>query len=112
VLEQLASGILLDGRPTAPCEVRVLDQKDERSVLEMTLIEGRRRQIRRMLESVGHPVRRLVRVRFGPLVLRGLDPGEWRPLDDTERQALGALLERSQGSRRSRRPAKSANPRD
>jgi len=108
-LAQRAGGMSIDGEQTAPCEVLLLEQTDERSVLEMTLIEGRRRQIRRMLESVGHPVRRLLRVRFGPLSLRGLRSGEWRPLDDAEKAALGTLLE---GSPRGSRPGKSPNLRE
>ena len=59
----------------------------------MTLIEGRRRQIREMMRAVGHPVRRLVRVAFGPLRLRGLTPGEWRPLDPRERAALERMVQ-------------------
>ncbi len=91
-LRRLASGIELEGRRTAPCEVSVLERGTERSVLELELIEGRRHQIRAMLRAVGHPVRRLVRVRFGPLGLRGLRPGEFRRLDAGEQRALLALV--------------------
>jgi pseudouridine synthase len=90
-LKRLARGIELDGRRTAPCEVELIEQTPERSVLEMTLIEGRQRQIREMMKAIGHPVRRLLRVRFGPLRLRGLRPGEWRTLDAREVAALDRM---------------------
>jgi 23S rRNA pseudouridine2605 synthase len=54
------------------------------TVLELTIHEGRKRQVRRMLAEVGHPVRRLVRVRFGPLELGGLPPGAVRRLSPEE----------------------------
>ncbi len=92
---RLSSGIEIDGRKTAPCEVRVLTREPERTVLEIILIEGRRRQIRQMLAAVGHRVRRLVRVRFGPLRLGGLAPGESRPLRRDEARALEQLVARA-----------------
>jgi 23S rRNA pseudouridine2605 synthase len=56
--------------------------------LRITIHEGRNRQVRRMCEAVGHPVRRLVRVRIGPLADRRLPPGEWRPLTQAEVREL------------------------
>jgi len=53
-------------------------------VLRIVIHEGRNRQIRRMTEAVGHPVRRLVRTRIGPLTDSGLGPGRWRPLTQAE----------------------------
>ena len=90
-LRKLEAGVRIRGRRTAPCRARLLESTRERSVLELELIEGRRRQIRHMLRAVGHPVRRLVRIRFGPLTLRGLRPGEARRLDRSELAALAAL---------------------
>ena len=58
--------------------------------MRITIHEGRNRQVRRMLEAVGHPVERLVRVRIGPITDRRLPPGQWRPLTDDERRALEA----------------------
>jgi pseudouridine synthase len=93
-LARLAAGVVLDGdERTSPCEVRLLERGAERSKLEICLREGRRHQIRRMCEAVGHPVRRLVRVQFGPLELGGLRPGDWRPLRPAERAALAKLVE-------------------
>jgi 23S rRNA pseudouridine2605 synthase len=57
-------------------------------VLKITIHEGRNRQVRRMCEAVGHPVRRLVRTRIGPLTDRRLAPGAWRPLTVEEWSAL------------------------
>jgi 23S rRNA pseudouridine2605 synthase len=99
-LRRIGRGIELDGKPTAPCEVELIEQTPERSVLEMTLIEGRQRQIRQMMKVIGHPVRRLLRVRFGPLRLRGLHPGEWRALDARETAALERMREQLTGSGR------------
>ncbi|HEY5250414.1 MAG TPA: pseudouridine synthase [Acidimicrobiales bacterium] len=79
-LRQLRQGIELEDGMTAPATVGVVGP----SVLRIVIHEGRNRQIRRMTEAVGHPVRRLVRTRIGPLSERGLGPGEWRPLTLTE----------------------------
>jgi 23S rRNA pseudouridine2605 synthase len=62
----------------------------ENAALEIVVHEGRNRLVRRMFEAVGHPVRRLVRTRVGPIGDRGLAPGEWRPLRPREVQALYA----------------------
>jgi 23S rRNA pseudouridine2605 synthase len=97
-LARLAAGVELDdGERTAPCEVRLLASSAERSKLEICLAEGRRRQIRRMCEALGHRVRRLVRVQFGPLRLGSLRPGEWRPLRPGERAALARLVDAAKG---------------
>jgi 23S rRNA pseudouridine2605 synthase len=79
-LRQLRQGIELDDGMTAPATVGVVGP----GVLRIVIHEGRNRQIRRMTEAVGHPVRRLVRTRIGPLTERGLGPGEWRPLTLSE----------------------------
>ena len=76
-LRRLREGVELDDGPTAPARVSLVGDH----TLRITIHEGRNRQVRRMCEAVGHPVRRLVRVRIGPLADRRLAPGEWRPLD-------------------------------
>ncbi len=73
---------------TAPVEVRVVKKDRERTVLEITLHEGRNRQIRRMLADVKCPVKRLERIAIGPLRLKGLARGEWRELEKHELAAL------------------------
>ena len=83
-LKRLRDGVELDDGPTAPAKV----SQPETGVLRIVIHEGRNRQVRRMCEAVGHPVRRLVRVRIGPISDRSLRPGEWRELSMEELRAL------------------------
>jgi 16S rRNA U516 pseudouridylate synthase RsuA-like enzyme len=87
---------------------RRYDAKADTTRFALTLGEGRKRQIRRALKALGHPVRRLVRTRMGPLRLGALAPGASRPLSATERRALAAFAARATRSggagRRPRRP--------
>jgi 23S rRNA pseudouridine2605 synthase len=83
-LRRLAEGLELEDGLTAPSEVRRLGP----SVIELSIHEGRNRQVRRMLEAVGHPVLRLHRSRYAGLTVEGLAPGEWRELRDEEVAAL------------------------
>ena len=88
-IRRLANGVELDdGHRTAPAQVRRLAP----SRLELTLHEGRNRQVKRMCEAVGHPVSRLHRPRYAGLTLDGLAPGEWRELtpEEVERLRAGA----------------------
>jgi pseudouridine synthase len=89
-LDRLRSGVPLDGRFTLPADVKLLRGRrgERQSVLVMTIREGRNRQIRRMCEAVGHPVRALARVRIGPLTDRRLKPGQWRDLTNEEIRVL------------------------
>jgi 23S rRNA pseudouridine2605 synthase len=89
-LRSLRDGIELEDGPTAPARVSVVARDRERSAIEITIHEGRNRQVRRMCEAVDHPVVRLVRTRIGPLHDERLSPGEWRPLEVREVQALYA----------------------
>lgn len=93
-LERMAKGLKLEEGPTAPAEVRLVGEERGNALLEITIHEGRNRQIRRMCEHIGHPVRRLKRIRLGPLTLKGLKPGQYRFLTHEEirqlRQAAGA----------------------
>lgn len=84
----LSTGIELDGRMTAPCEVHVLQKEEGRSVLEIVLHEGRNRQIRRMCEAVDLEVARLRRIAVGSVKLGMLQTGEWRDLTPTEIDSL------------------------
>jgi 23S rRNA pseudouridine2605 synthase len=83
-LRRLREGVDLEDGPTAPARVSLVGDH----TLRITIHEGRNRQVRRMCEAVGHPVRRLVRVRIGPLADRRLPPGDWRPLTQAEVRAL------------------------
>ena len=118
-LAALAAGVVIQGRRTRPAEVRRLEEpplpprpvpiRFRKSVptawLELTLREGRNRQVRRMTAAVGHPTLRLVRVAIGPLHLLalGLAPGAWRTLAPAEASALYASV--------AAKPASAARPR-
>jgi pseudouridine synthase len=131
-LRQLREGIPLDGRRTLPAEASLLngrrgpsgrsedppprkrDQagvgrskdpqpRQREGVLQITIREGRNRQVRRMCEAVGHPVRELTRTRIGPLTDRRLKPGMWRDLSAAEITTLQALAERPAPTPRPRR---------
>lgn len=84
----LKNGIELDGRKTLPAEVRLLRPCEGGAVLEMTIREGRNRQIRRMCEALGLQVARLCRIKLGPLSLGRLKPGTIRELTGAEVRAL------------------------
>ena len=86
-LRQLAEGVELEDGRSAPAEARRLAP----SRIELTLHEGRKHQVKRMCEAVGHPVVRLHRSRYATLTLDGLDPGEWRELTAGEVEALRKL---------------------
>lgn len=85
---RLREGVLLDDGMTLPAKVEVVDVSRNRSRVDITIHEGRKRQVRRMCSFVGHPVVELHRKSFGPLELRGLEAGAWRMLDDEEVAAL------------------------
>jgi 23S rRNA pseudouridine2457 synthase len=102
-LERLRGGIIIDGRRTRPARVKARVGEPPlppRSVpirfrkhvptswLELTLREGRNRQVRRMTAAVGYPTLRLVRISIGTLFLEGLEPGDSRPLTPEERKTL------------------------
>lgn len=98
-LKALAAGVALKDGRTRPCAARLLDAEPDlpprdppirrrknvpTAWLELTLTEGKNRQVRRMTAAVGHPTLRLVRARIGRLSLEGLPPGAWRPVTDSE----------------------------
>ncbi|MFQ5340610.1 MAG: pseudouridine synthase [Anaerolineae bacterium] len=92
-LERLRAGVHLEDGLTAPALVDVLRRAGENTWLRMVLHEGRKRQIRRMADAVGHPVRRLIRVGIGPIRLGDLAPGRWRRLSRREVDQLQELIE-------------------
>lgn len=87
-VRRLAEGIELEDGMTSPAEVQVVDAGARRSVIELTIHEGRNRQVRRMCDAVGHPVVELARIAYGPLSLSGVAPGTARPLTDQEIRRL------------------------
>ncbi len=88
-LRRLERGVRLADGPARAKAVRVTRRSSRRAHLEITMTEGRKHEVRRMMEAVGHPVLDLVRVGFGPLRLGRLRTGEWRPLTAAE---VGKLL--------------------
>lgn len=105
---RLTEGVELPDGPTAPAEVAFVeyDPATQTTVMDITLYEGRHRQVRRMMEAVGHPVRELTRIAFGSLRLKDLAPGTWRKLRPEE---VARLLSEAQPTptpkRETRRPA-------
>jgi 23S rRNA pseudouridine2605 synthase len=88
-LRALREGVELEDGRTSPARVRRVSA----DTLEITIHEGRKRQVKRMCEAVGHPVKRLERVGFGPLELGDLRQGRWRRLTDAEIDALMAAAD-------------------
>jgi 23S rRNA pseudouridine2605 synthase len=93
-LRRVADGVELEDGRTAPARVGAarFDPQTRTTGFALTLVEGRKRQIRRMMRALGHPVVRLVRVRMGPLELGRLAPGKARPLRARERRMLERVL--------------------
>ncbi len=89
-LRQLREGVTLDDGPVAVTEVRVVTRGEGKSIVELVIHEGRNRIVRRLLDQVGHPVRRLTRTGLGPVTLGQLRTGDLRELTNDE---LGALLD-------------------
>jgi 23S rRNA pseudouridine2605 synthase len=100
-LRRLREGVELEDGPTVPATVSTAGPH----LLRITIHEGRNRQVRRMCAAVGHPVRRLVRVRIGPVTDHRLPPGEWRPLTQDEVRALERAAVPRPAPRTRRRPA-------
>jgi len=99
-LQTWRQGVLLEGKATAPARVEVLTRPSRvasaATLLRVVMHEGRKRQIRRVAELLGHPVRGLKRVRLGPLELGPLEPGQWRYLTAREVYSLELLKGQSQ----------------
>ena len=84
VLERWRQGVPLDGQPSQPVALRVLRQQSDRTLIELTMAEGRNRQIRRTAELLGYPVLDLQRIAIDDLVLADLPEGRWRRLEPQE----------------------------
>ncbi len=95
-LRLLRQGVELEDGPARAAQARVLGRTGEGAVVSLVLLEGRKREVRRLLEAVGHAVLRLRRVRFGPVGLGDLKVGEWRDLTANE---IRALSEAARGRR-------------
>ncbi len=89
-LRALEQGVLLEDGLTAPAQAKIAQKKKGNAVLLLTIHEGKKRQVKRMCEAVGHPVLQLHRAKFGPIELGKLAEGEWRVLSREEVRALTA----------------------
>ena len=92
-LKQLVEGVTLEDGPVTVSNARIIEAGKEKSIVELVIHEGRNRIVRRLMEHIGYPVRRLTRTQIGPVVLRGLLSGEMRDLTLDE---LGELLDNTQ----------------
>lgn len=90
IIRRLEKGVTLEDGPVRPDKVKLISRGQDRTLLAITLHEGRNRIVRRMMDTVGHPVDRLSRTEIGPIRLGNLRPGETR---DVTREELGALLD-------------------
>jgi len=93
-VQRLKNGLVLDDGPTAPADMVILESGKDMSLVEITLHEGRKRQVRRMLKHIGHPVAALERVSFGGVTVDDLSQGHYRPLipDEIERLKISVSL--------------------
>ncbi len=96
-ITKMATGVVIDGKKTEPCTIRVNTEEKERTVLEFVLNEGRNRQIRKMCEEVGLEVVRLKRTAIGPLKLGMLQPGQFRELKPDEIRKIRTASEKKKG---------------
>jgi pseudouridine synthase len=90
-LHRLTEGVRLSDGPARAVRARLEEVHGDRGLVTVVLTEGRNREVRRMLDAVGHPCLGLTRVRFGSVTLGDLAPGSWRPLTPGERRRLRAL---------------------
>ena len=88
IAQAIRSRVVIDGRPVVPVESRVRPGTEGRSIVDVTLVEGRNRIVRRWCEALGLKVDRLARLSYGPVRLGDLAPGRWRPLTPREESAL------------------------
>ena len=93
-LKRMRRGITLEDGPVKPTSVKIVSSVGDKTLLKITLQEGRNRVVRRTMEAVGHPVRRLSRIGIGPVRLGNLKVGEYRELT---REELGGLLDLTGG---------------
>jgi 23S rRNA pseudouridine2605 synthase len=89
-LERLRNGVVLSDGPTRPATITKLRDSGSKTFFEITITEGRNRQVRRMVEAIGSKVLKLVRTSIGPLEIGGLEIGKWRRLTASEVESLRA----------------------
>jgi 23S rRNA pseudouridine2605 synthase len=87
-VDRLRKGIFLEGRKTAPARASLMSRSGRHGLVKLTIHEGRKREVRKMFEALGHPVKDLRRIEFAGLTVEGLRPGAWRLLDAGEIRRL------------------------
>ena len=90
-LEQFRRGLVIDGKMTAETSIEISKRYENESILDISLHEGRNRQVKKMCEAINHPVKKLKRIGIGGLEIGGLDLGNWRFLDEEEIKHLKSL---------------------
>ena len=100
-IKKLERGIKIDGKKTAPAKANLIsaDRVKQTSIVELTIYEGRNRQVKNMFMALGFPVQKLKRETYGSLNLEGLKPGEWRELKSFEVNSLRNLAKESQNQK-------------
>ena len=112
-IDRLSRGIVIDGRRTSPAQVALLPERrtqGDTSVLRITIHEGRTRQVRKMCDAIGHPVRTLKRVRIGPIADKHLRVGSYRELTPGEVRQLKRAGRTNESSRPAPRRVTSPRP--
>lgn len=90
-IEVFHQGVVIEDYKTAPAKLEILEYTDKGTVVNITIHEGKNRQVRKMCDAIGHPVIRLKRISIGSLKLGDLDPGQWRHLTKAEIEYLYSL---------------------
>ncbi|NSW90435.1 MAG: rRNA pseudouridine synthase [Firmicutes bacterium] len=90
-IQKFESGLRIDNFKTSPAKLRILKKKNDACILEITIHEGKNRQVRKMCEAIGHPVIRLKRIAVGSLSIGKLPEGQWRYLTKEEVEMLMSL---------------------
>ena len=95
-IKKLCEGVVIDGKKTLPCDVFVIERREDRTVLNFIIQEGRNRQIRKMCDVVGLEVLRLKRIEIAGVKLGGLKSGAWRDLNERELTRLSNISKERQ----------------
>jgi 23S rRNA pseudouridine2605 synthase len=99
-VRRLTAGVELEDGSARAARARLVQRRTTSTAVSIVMTEGRKREVRRMLDALGHPVLRLIRVRIGPVLVRGLDPGGVRALDQEEVTGLYAVTQLSRAAPR------------
>ena len=91
IADRLRKGVRLEDGIARAHRARVIGEKNGRSTVDVSLLEGRKREVRRMFDLLGYPVLRLIRLQYGPVELEDLPLGQWRTLRQEEIEAIAAI---------------------